>query len=612
MSESDTPEPVATPRSSPVRRGEQAAVAAAATPTLSASEPTPEPVGTDEAGSAEAAGAARADQQPGRAETDGASAEGAGTGAQAEGASAEAAGAGAEGAGASTQAEGASAEAAGASTGSVGASAGAEGASVEAVAEGASAEAETASAEAALAGGGEERVQRGGADREGGYHISHLVDARLAAGGWYYLVEWEGYAAPERSWEPHWQVLRRGDLELETQAAALRDAVQRGARREAAPLEPGAHAWLAGLTTTRGKAWLKAEGGGVRAVVAKAPEPGAADSAARKAHVQLQGVRHNGRVVRASAEHVWPVAPADPATAPPEYDEDEVGSLHEPSPPPSPRRGPSDSVPAAADGPAVVYAPVARGAPAADAPAGGGAPAAASAPPAANAPAADAPAADAVCAPVACPARCCSQVFGPGAGLLGAAALHSRAKTAAGHMRQAVAGHGMRAPDLSYSNMAQLQVIFCPFCEQPQACSSSKEGFKSPALNCNTAYSHMKTCSRRAGRSAMDAFNDVCDRQPGGKAWARGARGEGPQLPGPAPPQLLSDRGSSSPPPRPLAALAPSRAPQGRAAGDWSGTVPTFPHQRPTPPLPPQSLSQYEQDRVRIRAARRRRGLQRS
>lgn len=241
MSESDTPEPVATPRSSPVRRGEQAAVAAAATPTLSASEPTPEPVGTDEAGSAEAAGAARADQQPGRAETDGASAEGAGTGAQAEGASAEAAGAGAEGAGASTQAEGASAEAAGASTGSVGASAGAEGASVEAVAEGASAEAETASAEAALAGGGEERVQRGGADREGGYHISHLVDARLAAGGWYYLVEWEGYAAPERSWEPHWQVLRRGDLELETQAAALRDAVQRGARREAAPLEPGAH-----------------------------------------------------------------------------------------------------------------------------------------------------------------------------------------------------------------------------------------------------------------------------------------------------------------------------------------------------------------------------------
>ena len=109
----------------------------------------------------------------------------------------------------------------------------------------------------------------------------------------------------------------------------------------------------------------------------------------------------------------------------------------------------------------------------------------------------------------------------------------------------------------------------------------------------------MKTCSRRAGRSAMDAFDDVCDRQPGGRAWARGARGEGPQLPGPAPPQLLSDRGSSSPPPRPLAALAPSRAPQGRAAGGWSGTVPTFPHQRPTPPLPPRSLSQYEQDRLR-------------
>ena len=115
------------------------------------------------------------------------------------------------------------------STGSVGASAGAEGASVEAVAEGASAEAETASAEAALAGGGEERVQRGGADREGGYHISHLVDARLAAGGWYYLVEWEGYAAPERSsaTQRAWRLpaaKQEGSLKSMTKAAAAEAA----------------------------------------------------------------------------------------------------------------------------------------------------------------------------------------------------------------------------------------------------------------------------------------------------------------------------------------------------------------------------------------------------
>ena len=446
VSESNTPEPIATPRSSPVRRGEQAAVAAAAPPMPQASEPSPEPDGTDEAGSAEAAGAARADQRPGSAEAGGASAEGAGASAQAEGASAEAAGAGVDGASASAQAEGASAEAAGASPERAEASAEAEGACAEAGAEGASAEAEAASAEAAQAGGGDERAQLGGADCEGGYNISHLVAARLESGGWYYLVEWEAYAASERSWEPHLRVLQRGDEELEAQAADLRDAVLRGVQREVALLEPGAHAWVAGLTTKRGKAWLKAEGGGVRAVVAKAPEPGAADSTARKAHVQLQGVRHKGRVVRAWTQHVWPVAPADPATVPPEYDEDEVGSLHEPSPPPSPRRGRSDSVPAAADVPAATDAPAAREAPAADTPAGGGTPAAANAHPAANAPAADAPAADAVCAPVACPAHYCSQVFGPGAGLLGAAAVHSRAKAAAAHMRQAVAGHSQRAP----------------------------------------------------------------------------------------------------------------------------------------------------------------------
>jgi hypothetical protein len=43
----------------------------------------------------------------------------------------------------------------------------------------------SASAEAALAGGGEERARRGSADCEGGYNISHLVDARLELGGWF-------------------------------------------------------------------------------------------------------------------------------------------------------------------------------------------------------------------------------------------------------------------------------------------------------------------------------------------------------------------------------------------------------------------------------------------
>ena len=166
--------------------------------------------------------------------------------------------------------------------------------------------------------------------------------------------------------------------------------------------------------------WLKSEGGGVHATVAKAPEPDAADSAAHKAHcVQLRQGRvvrvvraDNGRVVpagarrargarrqRARTRHVWPVAPADPAAVPPS-DEDEVGS-----PPPCPRRGPPDASAPATD------AAAARGAPSADAPADGGAPAGGCARPAASAPvaeapAADAPAADAVCTPVACRLRC--------------------------------------------------------------------------------------------------------------------------------------------------------------------------------------------------------------
>ena len=61
-----------------------------------------------------------------------------------------------------------------------------------------------------------------------------------------------------------------------------------------------------GLTTRNGELWLKSEGGGVHATVAKAPEPDAADSAAHKAHsVQLRQGRvvrvvraDNGRVVR--------------------------------------------------------------------------------------------------------------------------------------------------------------------------------------------------------------------------------------------------------------------------------------------------------------------------
>lgn len=95
------------------------------------------------------------------------------------------------------------------------------------------------------------------------------------------------------------------------------------------------------------------------------------------------------------------VAPADLAVAPPEYYEDEVGSLHEPSPPPSPRRGTPDSAPAAASEPDTADSPATRGGP--DAPGDGGAPATGGTPPAAGAPAADALAADAVCAPVALP-----------------------------------------------------------------------------------------------------------------------------------------------------------------------------------------------------------------
>ena len=34
----------------------------------------------------------------------------------------------------------------------------------------------------------------------GVYDIDHLVRARLEADRWFYLVEWTGYAEPERTW----------------------------------------------------------------------------------------------------------------------------------------------------------------------------------------------------------------------------------------------------------------------------------------------------------------------------------------------------------------------------------------------------------------------------
>ena len=169
------------------------------------------------------------------------------------------------------------------------------------------------------------------------------------------------------------------------------------------------------------------EGGGVRVKVANASEPGAADGAACKVHVQVLQGKHTGRVVRAWPRHVWPMAPADPA-APLEYDADEVGSLHEPSPPPSPRA--SGGPPGVADTPAAADAPTAaKGSAAADAPAAADTPAVA-----------DAPAGN-VCAPIACPARCCQQRFGLEADLPRMQAVHGRPKAAASHMRQAVAGH---------------------------------------------------------------------------------------------------------------------------------------------------------------------------
>ena len=63
----------------------------------------------------------------------------------------------------------------------------------------------------------------------------------------------------------------------------------------------------------------------------------------------------------------------------------------------------------------------------------------------------------------------CQQRFGLEAGLPRVQAVHGRAKAAASHMRQAVAGHSRHTP-VSDASMAQLQVIWCPFCEQPQAC----------------------------------------------------------------------------------------------------------------------------------------------
>ena len=51
------------------------------------------------------------------------------------------------------------------------------------------------------------------------------------------------------------------------------------------------------------------------------------------------------------------------------------------------------------------------------------------------------------------PGSCCQKVFTLDAGVSRAEAVHSRAKAAAAHMRQAVAGHGAHAPGLSYSRM---------------------------------------------------------------------------------------------------------------------------------------------------------------
>ena len=366
----------------------------------------------------------------------------------------------------------------------------------------------------------------------------------------------------------------------------------------------------------------------MRAVVAKAPEPGAADSAARKAHVQLQGVRHNGRVVRASAEHVWPVAPADPATAPHQSTmrtrsarcmsrrhHRRRGAALRTACPPLPTGLPSFTRLSPAEHPPPTRPPAVVCPP----------PPARPRPPTRRPPTRRPPtrrlltpyARRSPARPVA--ARRCSGralacwerrpcTAAPRRLQRTHAAGGGRAQQA--RVRSELLEHGSAAGHLLPLLRAAAGVLFFQGGLQiPRAQLQHGLLAHEDVLAARGAQRHGRLQRRlrpAAGRN---------------RAWARGARGEGPQLPGPAPPQLLSDRGSSSPPPRPLAALAPSRAPQGRAAGGWSGTVPTFPHQRPTPPLPPQSLSQYEQDATacagsprstRIRAARRRRGLQRS
>ena len=63
-------------------------------------------------------------------------------------------------------------------------------------------------------------------------------------------------------------------------------------------------------------------------------------------------------------------------------------------------------------------------------------------------------------------------------------------------MHQAGADHGAHAPGLSYSRMAQLQVVWCPFCRLPQACSSAKEGYSSAALK-NDFSNAFNACARQ-------------------------------------------------------------------------------------------------------------------
>ena len=458
----------------------------------------------------------------------------------------------------------------------------------------------------------------------GVYDIGHLAAARESNRKWFYLVQWVGYPEEARTWEAQATVLEGGSDELRAEAAALREAVKAGTAPQLAPLAPGAVGWLGGLSTKGGRQWLGKDGGvRVRFV---ALEKGGERAVARKLLVQVLDGPQKGQTVRAWPRQVWPVA-STCTTAEEAYDSDEVGSLHEPSPPPSPQNagGSGDSGDGAEGGggeaqrgelSANGQADAASGA----ANSGEAQAASSSVEPSASssaAPPASPHRKDAVGAPqcVACPAEGCGTSFELDVTLPSWEAEHRRAKAAGTHMRHAVYGHDCSHPGFCHERAAELRLMSCPWCNDWHPGTASQAGFEKKKQKYCGLFGHMKKCRNRNGRTPGPDFMDACARQPSGRRWiaaepARltecrtdlaGAR-TAPPAHCSAPRSPVSGRH------HPYAHPRPATAPPVRKAS-FSGRVPSYRKKKPDSALHAAPESVYEREHWR-RGAENRRGAE--